>query len=100
MSFPVYEDVVNFIHIMQRYGLPAYHPLTGVDFLDAYDNGYCFLQTKGCRMSQPANSKWPSRYYDLAAAELDGGKRLWTVKPDVALYDKKFKKEEEPANVV
>ena len=100
ITYPNYYDVLNFIRIMQRYGMPAYHPLTGVDFLDAYDNGYCFIQTNGCRLLQPANAKWPTRYYDLAAAELDGGKRLWTVKPDVALYDKKFKKEEEPANVV
>lgn len=100
ITYPNYYDVLNFIHIMQRYGMPAYHPLTGVDFLDAYDNGYCFIQTNGCRLSQPANSKWPSRYYDLAAAELDGGKRLWTVKPDVSLYDKKFKKEEGTNNVV
>ena len=100
ITYPNYYDVLNCIRIMQRYGMPAYHPLTGVDFLDAYDNGYCFLQTNGCRLSQPADSKWPSRYYDLAAAELDGGKRLWTVKPDVSLYDKKFKKEEGTANVV
>ena len=100
ITYPIYEDVLNCIRIMQRYGMPAYHPLDGVDFLDAYDNGYCFIQTNGCRLSQPANSKWPSRYYDLAAAELDGGKRLWTVKPDVSLYDKKFKKEEGTANVV
>lgn len=96
---PALEDVERFISIMQQYGLPTNRLLSkSGDLSDAYDN-YCYIKTNGAKIARKGNI-WPSRYFELAAAELDGGKRLWTVKPDRTLFDEKFKVKEGTANVV
>lgn len=96
---PALEDVNRYISIMQQYGLPANKLLSeSGDLTDAYDN-YCYIKTRGAKIARKGDL-WPTRYFELAAAELDGGKRIWTVKPDRALFDKKFKVKEKKANVV
>ena len=96
---PDIEDVERFISIMQQYGLPTNRLLSkSGDLTDAYDN-YCFIQTRGAKIARKGN-QWPTRYFELAAAELDGGKRIWTVKPDRALFAEKFKVKEKKTNVV
>lgn len=96
---PDLEDVERYISIMQQYGLPTNRLLSkSGDLTDAYDN-YCYIKTSGAKIARKGN-QWPTRYFELAAAELDGGKRIWTVKPDRALFAEKFKVKEKKTNVV
>lgn len=90
--FPTSDDAKNAIKIVQRYGFPTNRPAENGDFIILDDADYRYIQTSGLQLapSKFNQRKYPAMMYRLAEAELDGGIRLWRVKPNTDSYDKMY----------
>lgn len=97
--YPDIRDINKFVNVVQRFGFAQTRPAEHVDF-NTLGEKYIFVQTTGLQLTGNGTTVWPSRYYNIAASEINGGVRLWDIKPDNALYKERFKVKEGTANVV